>query len=243
MAPAARPPRRRSATRLVWTAALALLATGCASSEFRYVRNEDAGAGFKVPSAWTVFDKDRFLQRSEGQGASAPDPIRWLVALDGDPSPSVRHVFNASDLATDHPDGFAMVFSLSDQDRDRMSLSGMRNFLFPVDQLLGLGSDDAVMMNYDDSLSTAEGLRGIRMTFEFRPAALAQVRQDPTGSSSLGTDASIAFSPDFVVVDQTSYLDAQTSRLYLMTLMCSADCYGRYKQQIDDTIRSWTVKP
>jgi len=220
---------------------LALAATGCGTSEFQYVRNSDAGTGFKIPSEWKVFDKDAFLGRT-GRSASTPDPIQWLVALDGDPSPSVGHVYNPDDLARTHPDGFALVFSLSSADRDRMSLGGIRNFLFPVDSLLGLGTDDATMLEYDDSLSSEEGLRGIRMVFEFRPSALQAMAQDPSGGGSSG-EASSAFSGDFVVLDQIAYLDANTDKVYLMALMCSADCYDRYKQQITNSIGSWTVKP
>jgi hypothetical protein len=221
---------------------LALAAASCGASEFQYVRSSDAGTGFKVPSGWAVFDKDSFLGKT-GAGASTPDPIQWLVALDGDPTPSVGHVYNPTDLARSHPDGFAMIFTLSAADRDRMSLGGIRNFLFPVDGLMNLGTDDATMLSYDDSLSSEDGLRGVRMVFEFRPAALAEVSQDPTGSSTGGTDAGVAFSSDFVVLDQVAYLDSHTDKVYLMALMCSADCYDRYKQEISNSIGSWTVKP
>ena len=239
-----RPLLRLGATVLLATA-LSVLPASCGSAEFRYVRDSQAGTGFKVPSDWTVFDKNTFLGTSSGPTASTPDPIQWLVAVDGDPTPSPGHVFNQSQLATSHPEGFAMVFTLSSADRDRMSIAGIRNFLFPVDQLMNLGSDDATMKSYDDSVTTDEGLRGVRMVFEFRAAALDEVNQDPNASESTssGSEAAVAFSNDFVVMDQVGYVDDATNKLYVMALMCSADCYDRYQREIANSIESWTVRP
>jgi hypothetical protein len=232
---------RRSASFAGLALVLALAAGACGTSQFQYVRNSDTGTGFKIPSGWAVYDKDAFLRRQGGPSASTPDPIQWLVALDGDPSPSVGHVLNQSNLSTDHPEGLALVFKLSPENRDQASLSMVRNFLVPIDQLLQLGSDNAVMMSYDDSIGGDANLRGVRFVFEFRPSALGQLGTDQGGVT--GGGATAAFSDDFVVVDQSAYLDSNSDNVYLMALMCSADCYDRYKTQIDNSIGSWTVKP
>ncbi len=231
----------RSASIVGVAVLLALAAAGCGSSEFQYVRNSDTGTGFKIPSDWAVYDKDAFLRRGGGPSASTPDPIQWLVALDGDPSPSVGHVLNQTNLLTEHPEGLALVFKLSPENRDKASLSMVRNFLVPIDQLLQLGSDNAVMMSYDDSIDGDANLHGVRLVFEFRPSALGQLGTDQGGVT--GGGATAAFSDAFVVVDQIAYLDANSDNVYLMALMCSADCYDRYKTQIDNSIGSWTVKP
>ena len=225
----------------VLVAVLGVVLAGCGSTEFRYVRNSDTRTAFKVPRAWTLYDKKTFLRLPPGPTVRTPDPIEWLVALDGDPSPSVQHVLNGEDLATEHPQGLALVFTLSPENRDQASFGFVRNFLIPVDQLMQLGTDNIEILSYDDSLTGDEGLHGSHIVFQFRPSALGQLQEEQGGVS--GGGASSAFSPEFVVVNQTAYLDANADKVYLMALMCSAECYDDHKQDIDNAIDSWTVRP
>ena len=218
-----------------------LVLVACGDTQFRYVRNSDTRTAFKVPNAWTIFDKATFLRLPPGPDAATPDPIEWLVALDGDPSPDVQHVLNADDLATDHPQGIALVFTLSPENRDQASFAYVRNFLIPVDQLMQLGTDNVSIMTYDDTLTGDEGLRGSHIVFQFRPSALGQLQEGQGGVE--GGGGSSAFSPEFVVVNQIAYLDGNANRVYLMALMCSNECYGDYRQDIDNAIDSWTVRP
>lgn len=224
---------------LLGVGALALPA--CGETAFRYVRNSDTRTAFKVPNDWTVFDKQAFLRLPPGPEASTPDPIEWLVALDGDPSPDVQHVLNAEDLATRHPQGIALVFTLSPENRDQASLRYVRNFLVPVDDLMQLGTDNISILAYDDSLTGDGGLRGSHIVFQFRPSALGQLQEGQGGVE--GGGGTSAFSPEFVVVNQVAYLDANAENVYLMALMCSAECYADHQQDIDDAIDSWTVRP
>jgi hypothetical protein len=226
-------------------AAFAIALGACGPTQYRYVRSPDSTTAFKIPSGWTTFGEQAFLHET-GPQPSTPDPIRWLVALDGDPSPSVDHVLNMNALDTSHPEGIALVLTLSAADRDRMNLEGIRNFLIPVDQLLNQGTDDADILSYDDSLSPGGDLRGSELAFEFRPSLLAQLAASsgsPTSGSSTGGTGSSALSDQFVVMHQIAYLDAGTDRVYLMALFCDARCDQRYSQDIRSTIDSWTVKP
>jgi hypothetical protein len=226
-------------------AAVAIWLGACGPTQFRYVRSPDSTTAFKIPSDWTTFGEQAFLHES-GPQPSTPDPIRWLVALDGDPRPSLDHILNMNALDTSHPEGIALVLTLSAADRDRMSLEGIRNFLIPVDQLLNQGSDDAEILSYDDTLSPGGDLRGSRLSFEFRPSMLSQLGAsagEPPSASSVGGTGSTALSDDFVVMHQIAYLDAGTNRVYLMALFCDARCDQRYNQDIQGTIDSWTVRP
>lgn len=232
--------RRSGALALLLGLAPVVLAA-CGDTEFRYVRNSDTRTAFKVPNDWTIFDKQAFLRLPPGPEASTPDPIDWLVALDGDPSPDIQHILNASDLATDHPQGIALVFTLSPENRDQASFQYVRNFLIPVDQLTQLGTDNVAILSYDDSLTGDEGLRGSHIVFQFRPSALGQLQEDQSGGT--GGGGTSAFSPEFVVVNQIAYLDGNADKVYLMALMCSAECYGDFQQDIDNAIDSWTVRP
>jgi hypothetical protein len=58
-----------------------------------------------------------------------------------------------------------------------------------------------------------------------------------------GGSVTSAFSPEFVVVNQIGYLDGNTNKVYLMALMCSAECYADHRHDIDETVDSWTVRP
>ena len=57
---------------------------------------------FKVPRDWELFDRETRLGLPPGPQPSTPDPIRWLVGIDGDPDPSVAHILDPSTLNTDH---------------------------------------------------------------------------------------------------------------------------------------------
>ena len=227
------------------TAVVGIALGACGPTQYRYVRSPDSTTAFKIPSGWTTFGKQAFLHQS-GPQPSTPDPIQWLVGLDGDPRPSVDHILNMNALDTSHPEGIALVLTLSAADRDRMSLEGIRNFLIPVDQLLNQGSDDADILSYDDTLSPGGDLRGSRMSFEFRPSVLAELGASsgqPSSSAGVGGTGSTALSDDFVVMHQIVYLDQGTNRVYLMALFCDARCDQRYSQDIQSTIDSWTVRP
>ena len=241
---------RPAAGRLVVVALSAIVLAGCAEPSYEYVRNTDVRAAFKIPTGWAAYSKEEVLGLGTGPPADTPDPIAWLVGLDGDPSPSVAHVLNRNDLAGDHPQGVVLVQDLSFLERDGANLNYLRNYIFPVDQLIQDDSDGQVLA-YDDDVQR-EGFRGLHVEYQFRESALANVAAaDPDqqmGTSDLqrallGGSGVAVLSPDFVQVNQTAYLDPATNRLYLMAIMCSAECYARNRGDIDATVDSWTVLP
>jgi hypothetical protein len=89
--------------------ALLVLATACSAPRYEYVRNTSLRTAFKVPRDWELFDRETLLGLPPGPQPSTPDPIKWLVGIDGDPEPSVAHVLDPSTLNTDHPQGVALV--------------------------------------------------------------------------------------------------------------------------------------
>jgi hypothetical protein len=150
-------------------------------------------------------------------------------------------------LTADHPVGLVLVQDLSFIERDEASLSYLRNFLLPVDQLLQDDSDARVLA-YEETVDE-DGLRGVHLVFQFRAASLAElsvteaVGDDPAGlqSALLGGQGVEVLSPEFVQVDQATYLDAQSDRVYFMAVMCDATCYARDRSDIEATLDSWTV--
>ena len=64
----------------------------CGSASYEYVRNTEARTAFKVPIEWTVFDEATLQGEPAGPPVNTPDPVEWLIGLDGHPSPTVEHV-------------------------------------------------------------------------------------------------------------------------------------------------------
>ena len=242
---------RTVAGRLAAVALGGLLLASCAEPAYEYVRNTDVRAAFKIPADWAAYSEEEVLGLGTGPQADTPDPIRWLVGIDGDPIPSVSHVLNQSNLAGDHPQGIVLVQDLSFIERDAASIQYLRNFIFPVDELIQDDSD-AQVLTYDDDVQV-EGFRGVHLEYQFRAAALASAGQadpnDETAAPSdlqralLGGSGVAVLSPDFVQVNQTAYLDPATNRVYFMAVLCSAECYARNRGDIDVTVDSWTVLP
>jgi hypothetical protein len=229
----------------------ALALTSCADRAFEYVRDSERGTAFKVPSDWTVFDKQEFLGIPDGATSTSPDPIEWLVAIDGAPSPSVGHVLNNTELSTDFPQGLAFVVRLNPRIRDQVSFEYLRNMVFPVDAL-SQNPDNLQMLGYKDLLLD-DGVRGIQLEYQFRESALEEALQAaqqqgaapppegtprPSGGNSTGL-----FLTSFVRVHQIALLDANTNRVYFIAVMCQADCYDRNSSAIQSIIDSWTVRP
>jgi hypothetical protein len=131
----------------------------------------------------------------------------------------------------------------------------LRNYLFPIDQLIQNASD-AKIVSYDDEVVDG-GLRGLHMVISFREASLQAARDaaaaaagagglTPTQSDTLqrtllGGSGAAVLTPGFIEIDQRALVDQSTHKLYLMVLVCSSECYARNRGTIEDTVNSWTV--
>ncbi len=234
---------------------VSFVAAACSSAQYTYVRDSSTRSAFRIPTGWTTYDEATVLGELSGQPqGDQPDPIQWLVGVDADPSASVSHVLNSSDLATDYPQGIVVVQDLSFVERDNVSLNYLRNFLFPIDQLIQ-NESNAVVVSYNDEINQG-GMRGVQMVVSFRESSLAQARQEAAaaaGQSSASSDPDTlqrallggtgtgVLSPDFVEIDQKALVDDSSHKLYLVIMMCSSACYERNRDQIQATVDSWTV--
>jgi hypothetical protein len=230
------------------------VAAACSSAQYTYVRDSSTKSAFRIPTGWTTYDEATVLGEISGQPqGDQPDPIQWLVGVDGDPSASVSHVLNSSDLSTDYPQGIVVVQDLSFVERDNVSLNYLRNFLFPIDQLIQ-NESNAVVVSYNDEIDQ-NGMRGLQMVVSFRESALAEARQQAAAAAGqsapsdpdtlqralLGGAGTGVLSPDFVELDQKALVDDSSHKLYLVIMMCSSACYERNRDQIQGTVDSWTV--
>lgn len=230
---------------------LILLAVSCSAPRYEYVRNTSLRTAFKVPRDWKLFDRETLLGTPPGPQPSTPDPIRWLVGIDGDPQPSVSHVLDPSTLNTDHPQGVALIQRSSFDDRDRSSLNSLRNYLFPVDALLQ-DANSAQVLSYDDSIDK-DGVRGLHIVFQFRASSLASAQASTTQTAAAGTTDlqrtllggvhAALLSPDYVTVDQMAFVNPDATQVYFIAVLCSAACYQRNSSDISSIVDSWTVLP
>ena len=241
----------------LWTCALAsialiVLATACSAPRYEYVRNTSLRTAFKVPRDWELFDRETLLglppgptavdARTRSDGSSASTATR---------DPSVAHILDPSTLNTDHPQGVALVQRFSFDDRDTSSFNALRNYLFPVDALIQ-DPNSGQVLSYDDSNRQGRRPRGAHRLPV--PRELAGVgagergRRRASGADDLqrtllgGVHAAL-LSPDYVTVDQMAYVNADSSQVYIMAVLCSAACYQRNDSDISSIVDSWTVLP
>ncbi len=246
----ARPQLRAAAI----AAVLAGLLSACSTPGYEYVRNTTTRSAFKIPTAWKTFDKATYLGLPSGPQQAAPDPIRWLVAVDANPSPAVGHIVNSSDLATDYPQGLALVYHLNTVTRDTVDIQKLRDFLFPVDYFQN--PDDIQFVSYNDNLLLdGNRVHGVKASYQFRenalPDAISASQQQGAASSGppqpgaalVGGTFSSGLGPTFVHVDQVAYLDSNAQNVYFFALLCSATCYARNHAAIETAVSSWTVLP
>ena len=206
-------------------AALVLLAvvgaggvTSCQQSGFQYVKSEEAGTIFKVPSDWELYTEEEAL----GLGSSGLSPEQrqrrmaseWAVAFDSSPEPSMNNVFNRQ---APFPTGFAHVRVLTERERDTYSFESMRNEVYPLDDLSTL--ENTVDQIDLEELVEEDGYRGLRQIYTLRTE---------TGG--------------FYTFQQITMVDPSTSIAYVFVVGCEANCYEQNQEVIDEVAQSWTVE-
>ncbi len=212
-------PRRRPAKGSVTRAAAlalagAVLGAACGSSAYTYVSSPAAGAYFRIPRAWHLFDEAE-IRRHNGEGpASEDDEFRYLAIFDADPEPSLDH-----DLETAaQPFGLVRVRELAGTERDGYSLASLRNEMIPVDRIAG--QDNAQVRDLAPPVSVEMGrtLAGTRLVYAVEHDGLSYA------------------------VHQVGLLDRGTRVVYFFLVGCRLDCFEANRATIDAVARSWTVE-
>jgi hypothetical protein len=229
-----RKPKERRLRRLpIFAVAAALLIGGCTSG-YQYVTNSKTKTYFKIPDQWRLYSENEiFASQIQGlspQSEEATKAALWMVAFDADPHPSLEHLFQLTtrcDLvkATPgaalpvgcYPEGFAQVRPLSGSQRDGLSLAGLRNSIFPVDDLVTQDPMAVEILRQED-IVLGSGFHGSRYVMN--------VKRDSA----------------YLTVDQTALVDPATRMLYLFVVGCEAHCYLDHQQTINQIVKSWTVK-
>lgn len=210
-------PGRAWVPAVVIVALTAVMTAACGGPRYSYVRNASYHTFLKVPKGWKTYDQDTILRAdslTEQQVAAARSKA-WTVGFDSAPHPSVNHV--ASPAGADHPVGVVRARTLSAQERDGFSLASLRTEVLQNDPLAT--DDPSVMVVKAANVDRPGGLHGsdiiVRLTL-------------PDGGDSM--------------MRQVAFIDAQTHRVHILAVFCSASCFSANEKVISRVIDSWTVK-
>jgi hypothetical protein len=203
-------------------AVIGLLLSSCGGNTYTYEGSQADRAYFRVPSDWARFNKQQILVASgleDSPGANAG--FSFLVGYDAAPQPDVGNLLATS--IPEHPTVTAQVRQLSDQARDMLSLSGIRNSVYRVDA--AVQGDSADVLEYEE-LTLEGGVHGLRIVYNISFA----------GNFGLSQGNAV------LTVNQTSLVDPETRKLYLLIVRCRSDCYTQNQTMIDQIVHSYTVR-
>jgi hypothetical protein len=211
----------RIARTVVVGVALTLVLSACADSGYTFVGGASTKTYFRVPRAWKLYTKQQLLVAANLQdSAQASSSFPLLMGFDADPHASVSHLLSG---IPKYPVVMAQVRTLSFQTKDQISLSGLRNVAYPVDQLLN--QDAADILSYKEITKTG-GYHGVQMVYNL----------------SLAGNFGVVADNQVMRVSQIALLDASTQHLYLLVVRCTAACYQANQTAINQIVASYTVK-
>jgi hypothetical protein len=195
--------------------AVGLLSGACSlqRSGYQYVRNRSTGTYLKVPEQWTVYNQ-RAIEESFGdQQGDGVDNTRFPFISVFDATPHSELDF---DVFTDNPMGVVRVRELSEEERDGVSFATARDELFPLNDAFSTGQlpiHKAIEINQS-------GAQGQRIVFTYT--------DEESGTVS--------------TIDQTTLVDHDKNRLYLLVVGCEARCYEKHRKEIETVVESLTIK-
>ena len=239
---------RRNAAGATWVTlvvasvvALALGFSACGSGSYRYFKSSDSSAYFKVPAKWTAYNtRDLVLAEAQvneqlGHPQSVDDmrlnaALNWRMGFDSSPNPSPINVVVAySDkLVVDF-----RVRALLPDERQNLDPDHLRNLSIPVDELAAQQAE--ADKGKPPSLS-------INKNFEVR---VNQEIAKPGGFHGLQTIVNVrAPDPDnrVFVFNQIVYLDANNTKLYVLSIHCETICYAQNQGTVQKIVSSLTLQ-
>jgi hypothetical protein len=195
-------------------AAVASVLAACGSSDVRYVSNKEGGLFLKVPDSWTVFDV--------ANGKVAADPRTtilgpWRVVLDSAAQPSRSHL-ESSDL--DSPVGFIEITPLANVETPPApTQTALRSLMFgDADPLAATADSGITVVDYAE-VELSSGYWGNQLLVR--------------NASSDGSEQTIL---------QLAYANETFSRIYVMRVFCSSECFDQHQAEIQSIVDSWTLE-
>ncbi len=222
-------PRSDRRTRLRVAGAGLLLAVttvlaACGGPAYTYVTNSEDRTYLRVPNSWHPIDQQ------ELGAAIGLDPTVdanqqgfWLAGYDASSAPSTEHLLGPH---SDDPAAFIGVQDVPPSVRGQVSLDLLRDFFRPVsdasrEQVEGnpMSPYSGFVLMNDEVLTPGDGLRGVHSVYQYR------IQGGPAQ-----------------VFDQTLYVNDDASKLYMLFVRCSTQCYQQREQEITSVVSSFTVR-
>lgn len=212
----------RRALSLGVAGALASMVIACGSPSYTYVKNSADKTYFKVPASWRPIDQKTLAEALGADQTSTGQPAAWMVAYDASENPSPTHLIERD---TDVPIVYATVRRLPPQQRGQVSFDSLRDLLLPVTSAARANQTPQTSIFTDfglideQVLTPGSGIRGVHAVFRYR------VQGGPPQT-----------------FDQTSYVNDDASKVYVLLVRCSAECYEQRRDEIEDVVSSFTVR-
>jgi len=201
---------------------LAALAAGwlaaCADSGYQYVKSPSEDAFFKVPDGWDLFEIRDAPPEDRAEPIDLDGPSPWTMVFDAAPEPSPAH---AGEPAPSAPTGMAIVQDITGSLRDNVTLRHLRASALDGEadpKELALQGDPRIEMIHYEDIIMPSGLRGTHMVFNLK------VDEDT-----------------WTTIDHTALLNGPTTKAYIFSVRCSAECYLAHRAEISRVVDSWTV--
>ncbi|WP_344892270.1 hypothetical protein [Nonomuraea antimicrobica] len=208
-------------------AALALSA--CGQPEFTYVRDRGGTTYFKVPATFTQLDAypiELYLSgdHPNSQAALLRAQRVWSTAFDRSADPSVEHLLGSAE-----PFVYATVHQLTAEQRDTVSLNGLRDFVLPVTEQVrlryvrqALEANQLPLFNRfeplsDEVLTLDGGARGVHVRFNYQIGAEVQT------------------------FDHTAILDERGATVSVMLIGCRSACFRARAAEFDQIASSFKL--
>jgi hypothetical protein len=195
--------------------AFATLAGACGieRSGYQFVRSRSTGTYLKVPDDWTVHSQADLTDAFAAEGiAPNENPVPFLTVFDAEPDAPV----DAFDIARDRPMGLLRVRDLSDGERDQVSFASARDELFGLNAGIESGQVP-IRKAVDVQQDSADGQR-----------LVFTLTDEETSTTS--------------TIDQTTLIDQDKRRVYVLLVACEASCYQKHRKQIEAVVTSLTIK-
>ncbi len=205
----------------IMAATLALVMLSACTPSKQYAGSKDDGAFFSVPNSWTKVDAEA-LNKEESKNASQDDldrlsMVTYQVGFTKSKKISPRDIFLLE--PTKEPVLYARFRDLFPEERNAISLNTLRNIILPVTGYLdGTTTNDRNFELYDDQEITEKGGRGVNLLYSF----------DYNGVNE--------------TVNQVALYSNDQNKIYLFIIRCSTVCYNKNIDEIDQIVKSFTVK-
>jgi hypothetical protein len=204
--------------------AVTALLAACGGPAYTYVTNSEDRTYLRIPNTWQPID-----QRELGEAIGLDPTVDanqqgfWLAGYDADAAPSTDHLLGPHSAA---PAMFIGVQDVPPTLRGQVSLDVLRDFFRPVSDMGRQRASANPFSPYsgfvlisDEVLTPGDGLRGVHSVYQYR------IQGGPAQ-----------------VFDQTLYVNDDASKLFMLYVRCSSQCYEARQQEITSVVSSFTVR-